>query len=132
MDLTLHTHEALYRQVLNICVGRHIGETLCMCCECSIITVLTFECGYIVSPSNGGSLDTNNILPLCTHCYRCMGSMDMVEFMKENCLPGIKLFNGQQQYRHVGDSTPSIVGQNDGIETTDLEHEMKNGEDTES
>ena len=60
------------------------------------------------------------------------GSMDMVEFMKENCLPGIKLFNGQQQYRHVGDSTPSIVGQNDGIETTDLEHEMKNGEDTDS
>ena len=97
MNLQFETHEPLYRQVWNHCIGRQIGETLCVSCECSIITMITFHCGYIVSPANGGRLEINNLMPLCHHCYRCLGNINMIDFMRDNCLPGYKLFNTIEQ-----------------------------------
>ena len=51
------------------CWNNYVGETnaqcQCICCGYNIIKMLQFECGHIVAERNGGSLDLNNLLPIC-------------------------------------------------------------------
>ena len=88
MELSIDTHEALYRQVWCQYIGSDIMESICMSCELTVITPFTFECCYIKKPSDGGDITISNILPLCLHCYNCLGIDEKLEdFMRENCLP---------------------------------------------
>lgn len=99
MELSIDTHEALYRQVWCQYVGSDVCESICVCCELTVITPFTFECSYIKSPANGGTITIDNILPLCLHCYNCVGYNENLEdFMRQNCLPGLKMF---AQKEHV-------------------------------
>ena len=93
MELSIDTHEALYRQVWCQYIGPNISESICLSCEISVITPFTFECAFVKSLINGGEIAIENILPLCLHCYGCLGINEDIEiFMKENCLPGYKMF----------------------------------------
>ena len=94
MELSIDTHEALYRQVWCQYFGANVSETLCLSCEISVITPFTFECSLIKSIANNGVMKMENIFPLCLHCYGCLGiNENLNDFMKENCLPGYKLFD---------------------------------------
>ena len=72
--------------------------SICMSCELTVITPFTFECCYIKKTSNGGDITISNILPLCLHCYNCLGIDEKLEdFMRENCLRGLKMFNKNEK-----------------------------------
>ena len=93
VELSIDTHEALYRQVWCQYIGSDVCESICLSCEITLITPFTFECVYIKTPANGGTNTIENIIPLCLHCYNCIGFNENLEdFMRQNCLPGIKMF----------------------------------------
>ena len=83
---------ALRRLVWNTYINRQVGEHVCLCCESTMISQLNFECGHVISVNNGGKLTLENLRPICTPCNRSMNSKYMVVFMKEQNMPGVKLF----------------------------------------
>lgn len=64
----------------------HVGnktETKCFCCSVEPITKGNFDCGHIISDSEGGKIKLDNLRPICGLCNKSMGTQDMMEFMKE-------------------------------------------------
>ena len=66
------------------CWNTHVGELVpkvnCLCCDNVSITQHNFHCGHIIAETHGGTLDINNLLPICNVCNSSMGSMNMNEF----------------------------------------------------
>jgi len=72
--------------VWNKHIGKDIGSSKCCCCKTHEITQMNFACGHVISEHNGGTLDDNNMRPICATCNSSMGTKDMREFMKEQHL----------------------------------------------
>lgn len=64
-------------------VGKNIGCCKCFCCKTHEITQMNFACGHILSEHEGGTLDVNNLRPVCTTCNSSMGTKNMREFMRD-------------------------------------------------
>jgi hypothetical protein len=79
-----HISHLLKRRVWATHVGEDVGRTMCFCCKMTPITMLTFNCGHIVSEAKGGATCVENLLPICQHCNSSMGTMDMRVFMNLN------------------------------------------------
>lgn len=65
-------------------VGKYVAATKCLCCKNIEITQHNHECGHIVARSDGGTLDVDNLRPICHKCNNSMGSMNMIEFMAQH------------------------------------------------
>ena len=74
---------AIKRIVWNINIGEEIGKSKCYCCKLSDITQLTFHCGHVISEKNGGSIDVENLKPICQNCNSSMRTTNMDEFMEK-------------------------------------------------
>lgn len=64
-------------------------DSKCFCCD----RELAYECweaGHVIAESNGGNTDIENLRPVCMSCNRSMGKTNMIEFMKEYHMKGIK------------------------------------------
>lgn len=70
------------RLVWNINIGETIGKSKCMCCLCTDITQMSFNCGHIIAEVNGGETIVSNLKPVCQNCNSSMGTKNMEEFMK--------------------------------------------------
>jgi 5-methylcytosine-specific restriction endonuclease McrA len=55
----------------------------CHCCQFESISFANFECGHVISVKNGGETTIENLRPICPHCNKSMGAMNMEEFMKK-------------------------------------------------
>ena len=65
--------EKIPAAVRKIVWAKYIGQTKhgkCMCCSVEDISDTNFECGHIVSESAGGTVDIENLRPICGHCNR--------------------------------------------------------------
>lgn len=51
-------------------------------CE-NIITPFTFEVGHNIPESKGGTLDIDNLLPICSKCNKSMGSTYTIDEFSE-------------------------------------------------
>ena len=69
--------------VWNQNIGVEIGQLICMCCKSKPITKANFECGHIIAEKYGGTLELNNLKPVCKHCNTSMGTKNMDDFMKK-------------------------------------------------
>ena len=69
-------------------IGEDEGTSLCMCCGITKISQMNFHCGHCVSEANGGSLELDNMRPICSGCNGSMGSKNMNDFMKKFKLKG--------------------------------------------
>jgi hypothetical protein len=67
-------------------IGEEIGKTKCLCCNMSDITQLTFNCGHIISHSNGGETNVENLLPICQSCNSSMGTQNLFHYKNEHGL----------------------------------------------
>ncbi len=56
----------------------------CYCCCTEEITVANFDCGHIISHSNGGLISIENLRPICGNCNKSMGTQIMSDFIKNN------------------------------------------------
>lgn len=72
---------AVKRIVWNKYIGETIGKTKCLCCKVTEITQLSFHCGHVIAEANGGSLEINNLRPICQNCNSSMRTMNMDDFI---------------------------------------------------
>lgn len=64
-------------------IGAHIAEHRCICCKRATIKQSDFEVGHVQSEAQGGTLEINNLRPICSACNKSMGSTNMIEFVKQ-------------------------------------------------
>lgn len=76
----------------NTYCSESVGKTKCLCCGTRDISPLQFHCGHVIPESDGGSIDVENLRPICSVCNLAMGSKNMISWMKVNypmrALPG--------------------------------------------
>lgn len=64
-------------------IGRTVGESVCLCCEKTVILQRDFHCGHIIAEVEGGKTVYENLLPICKVCNTSMGKKNMRDFKKE-------------------------------------------------
>lgn len=72
--------------VRNIVWTNHIGSVKtgkCWCCKVEDISTANFDCGHVISEKNGGQVVIENLRPICGHCNKSIGSMNMEDFKKK-------------------------------------------------
>jgi len=65
---------------------RHFGENFtikCPCCEIRLINPFSFSAGHIIPESKGGTIDINNLIPICTHCNSRMRTENYHDYKKK-------------------------------------------------
>lgn len=67
-------------------IGLEKGTAKCMCCKTTIIKQMQFHCGHVVSEKCGGTMNIDNLRPICATCNLSMGTKNMNEFIKEHGL----------------------------------------------
>jgi len=60
--------------------GKDNEKGVCQVCKKNELNTETFECGHIVSHSNGGTSHITNLRPICGPCNKRMGSKNWNEF----------------------------------------------------
>ncbi|ATZ80106.1 D5 family helicase-primase-endonuclease [Bodo saltans virus] len=97
--------------VWNKYIGEYIGKTKCLCCYCSYITQLKFECGHIIPESKGGLTNINNLLPICNDCNKSMGTKNLHEF-KEKYLLNItkRTLHIENMEKYIVETLKEIAG----------------------
>jgi|UniRef100_A0A6C0BPM2 hypothetical protein len=56
--------------------NKNRDDPCCYCCEESL-TFLNMECGHVVPHCKGGTIDIDNLEPICRNCNRRMGVMHL-------------------------------------------------------
>ena len=64
-------------------IGGHIAEHKCICCKRVTIKQADFEVGHVQSEATGGTLEINNLRPICSTCNKSMGRTNMIDFVKK-------------------------------------------------
>lgn len=73
-SIPVHIRRAVWEQAFSTLYGN------CPCCQ-DKINAFTFEVGHIHAHTNGGSINLDNLKPICNKCNKSMGSMNMTEFI---------------------------------------------------
>ena len=84
--------KCIRREVWNRYIGEEKGTHLCFCCDITIMSQFLFEVGHVISVHDNGDLTIENLRPICSLCNKSMGVQNMVEFIREQKLAGIKNF----------------------------------------
>jgi len=65
-------------------IGEEVGRTTCLCCKSTFITQLNFHCGHVIAEAVGGTINIDNLRPICSSCNSSMGTTNMHEFALKN------------------------------------------------
>ena len=67
-------------------MGQDSARAYCLICNNNIISRFSgnnkFHCGHIQSEANGGSINIENLLPICRTCNTSMGTAHMDDYVK--------------------------------------------------
>lgn len=64
-------------------IGEDMAKHKCICCKRVTIKQTDFEVGHVLSEAHGGTLEINNLRPICSVCNKSMGSRNMLDFVKQ-------------------------------------------------
>lgn len=67
--------------VWNHYIGTNIIQHKCLCCKKVLICNTNFEVGHVISEKMGGTLEINNLRPICFACNHSMGTENMIDFV---------------------------------------------------
>ena len=70
-------------EVWNRWVGETVGLTKCLCCGLVDITSREFVAGHVHPEKEGGTIDVDNLRPICAACNGSMGARHMKAYMQE-------------------------------------------------
>ena len=73
-------------------IGKNKGESICIVCRTTKISMLDFHAAHIISEANGGTVEIDNLLPACAQCNSSMGTRNMPEYIKQYCPKNYKKF----------------------------------------
>ena len=66
----------------------NVSKSNCHCCRKITIYSNSYHCGHVIAESNGGTLDIENLRPICQSCNSSMNNKNMIDYMnihyKEN------------------------------------------------
>ena len=71
-------------------IGEDINKSLCFCCKKTVIKIIEFSCGHVISVHDGGSSTIENLRPVCSGCNQSMGTTNMFTFM-QTYFPNIEI-----------------------------------------
>jgi hypothetical protein len=60
----------------NMAIGK------CCCCKRATIKQADFEVGHVLAEACGGTMEINNLRPICSTCNKSMGRLNMVDYVK--------------------------------------------------
>jgi hypothetical protein len=60
----------------NMAIGK------CCCCKRATIKQADFEVGHVIAEACGGTMEINNLRPICSVCNKSMGRLNMVDYVK--------------------------------------------------
>lgn len=64
--------------------NKNAKSAVCYCCELNKFDYMDpWECGHVISEHNGGTLNIDNLRPICGSCNKSMGIQDMNEYKKK-------------------------------------------------
>ena len=84
--------KCIRREVWNRYIGEEKGTHTCFCCDITIMSQCIFEVGPVISVHDNGDLSIGNVRPICSLCNKSMGNQNILEFIKEQNLAGLKNF----------------------------------------
>lgn len=87
--------------VWDMYIGTNIAQTTCLCCETNLITMSYFDCGHVISVTNGGSDEIDNLRPICHQCNLSMGTQHLYEFKKQYGFIGNTKTNTQKRQNKI-------------------------------
>ena len=64
-------------------IGKEHGVALCFCCRNKEIEKDDFQAGHILAEANGGTIEVDNLVPICSQCNQGMGTMHMREYIEK-------------------------------------------------
>ena len=67
--------------VWNTHIDPNIQRHKCLCCKKSIISITEFHVGHVISENAGGTLEINNLRPICASCNYSMGTANMIDYI---------------------------------------------------
>lgn len=67
--------------VWNTHIDPNIQRHKCLCCKKSIISITDFHVGHVISENAGGTLEINNLRPICASCNYSMGTTNMIDYI---------------------------------------------------
>lgn len=79
-------------------IGKEYGIAFCICCNKTEIEQKNFIGGHIISEQNEGSINVDNIIPICNQCNLSMSTKNMDAFINEYYPENINNFN-KKNYR---------------------------------
>jgi len=88
MNQSLNLKEKKYqnrkgRKFGKLFANKPVIESLCPICNESKIENVDFTVAHIISLNKGGSNRTKNLFPCCAHCNSSMGTMNLIEYTKQ-------------------------------------------------
>lgn len=80
-----HLSKKFREDVWDRYIGREIAIHLCLCCKRTKIEKTNFQCGHVVSEKEDPDrpISVENFRPICSGCNFSMGSMNMIEYVKQ-------------------------------------------------
>ena len=65
-------------------IGKNKGESICIVCRNTNISMMDFHAAHIKSEANGGNVEIDNLLPICTQCNLSMAKQNMDDYIKKH------------------------------------------------
>ena len=94
MQINLTKRKSTPKKVKELVWDQYIGEGInmspCFCCKTTIIKIIDFSCGHVISVHDGGSSTIDNLRPICSGCNLSMGTTNMFTFM-QTYFPNIEI-----------------------------------------
>lgn len=79
--------DQIKRDIWDMYVG-NIVQDVCYCCRNNKIYASSFAAGHVVPEIAGGSLDIENLRPICTTCNSSMGSTNLFVWLEQKRFTG--------------------------------------------
>lgn len=101
-------------------------EGKCWVCGTRTIAIDDFDCGHIVSVSNGGGDDVGNLIPICRGCNQAMKKENIFDY-KERHYPNVVVNSKFQPKRpdiNVKDNSKNSKDTRNNIESQGLSEEV--------
>ena len=76
-----HIPKKVRTDVWNTFIGPNIPIHKCLCCLKTTICMTDFQVGHVVSEHDGGSLNIDNLRPICASCNISMGTINMKDYV---------------------------------------------------
>ena len=76
-----HIPKKVRTDVWNTFIGPNIPIHKCLCCLKTTICMTDFQVGHVMSEHDGGSLNIDNLRPICASCNISMGTINMKDYV---------------------------------------------------